>query len=158
LRRLHELDISLSQPILSFHISLIIMKSVVAGRGVSIQITTLKVLAGHPDGRASHADVTKSVALLMSSGADWSDRMKCLAARAPDLSIFSSGYVIRDNSGWQITDAGRAFLTSIEAPASKPTFNEPEVVQPTVTAAADLPPNVVRIEDLAKRRRQREAA
>ena len=78
-------------------------KLVVAGRGVSIQITTLKVLSGHPEGRASHADVTRSVAILMSSGADWSNRMKRVAARAPDLSIFSSGYVIRDKSGWQIT-------------------------------------------------------
>jgi hypothetical protein len=132
-------------------------KLVVAGRGVSIQITTLKVLAGHPEGRASHADVTRSVAILMSSGADWSNRMKRLAARAPDLSIFSSGYVIRDKSGWQITDAGRAFLASIEAPASKPTFIE-DVLQPTAPAVPDLPSNLVRIADLAERRRQRDAA
>jgi hypothetical protein len=132
-------------------------KLVVAGRGVSIQITTLKVLAGHPEGRASHADVTRSVAILMSSGADWSNRMKRLAARAPDLSIFSSGYVIRDKSGWQITDAGRAFLASIEAPASKPTFIE-DVLQPTAPALPDLPSNLVRIADLAERRRQRNAA
>ncbi len=73
-----------------------------AGRGVvSFQITVLKVLAGHPEGRASHADVTRSVAILMSSGADWSDRMKRLAARTSDLSIFCSGYVIRDSSGWR---------------------------------------------------------
>jgi hypothetical protein len=133
-------------------------KLVVAGRGVSIQITTLKVLAGHPEGRASHADVTRSVAILMSSGADWSNRMKRLAARAPDLSIFSSGYVIRDKSGWQITDAGRAFLASIEAPASKPTFIEADVLQPTAPAVPDLPSNVVRIADLAERRPQRDAA
>src|SRR3954462_364558 len=86
---------------------------------VSFQITVLKVLAGHPEGRASHADVTRSVAILMSSGADWSDRMKRLAARAPDLSIFCSGYVVRDASGWQITNAGRDFLAWIEAPASE---------------------------------------
>jgi hypothetical protein len=64
---------------------------------VSLQITTLKVLAAK--GRASHVVLTRSVVILMSSGADWSDRMKRLAARAADLSIFSSGYVIRDASG-----------------------------------------------------------
>jgi hypothetical protein len=32
---------------------------VVAGRTVSFQITVLKVLAGHPDGRASVADLTR---------------------------------------------------------------------------------------------------
>jgi hypothetical protein len=65
------------------------------GRGVvSFQITILKVLAGQPEGRASHPEITRSVAILMSSGADWSNRLKGLAARAPDLSIFSSHYVI----------------------------------------------------------------
>ena len=123
---------------------------------MSIQITTLKVLAGHPGGRATHADVTRSVAILMSSGADWSDRMKRLAARAPDLSIFSSGYVIRDDSGWQITDAGRAFLISIEAVTCETTVIETEIVQ--LAAEPSLPPNVVRITDLAERRRRREAA
>ncbi|WP_138830752.1 hypothetical protein [Bradyrhizobium sp. KBS0727] len=84
--------------------------------------------------------------------------MKRLAARAPDLSIFSSGYVIRDDSGWQITDAGRAFLTSIEVATCESAVIELEVAQPALTAEADLPPNVVRITDLAERRRQREAA
>jgi hypothetical protein len=133
------------------------LKFVVAGRGVSIQITTLKVLAGHPEGRASHADVTRSLAILMSSGADWSNRMKRLAARAPDLSIFSSGYVIRDKNGWQITDAGRAFLALVEAPASNSTFIESEVYQPTVAAVPDLASNVIRIADLAQWRRRRNA-
>ena len=130
----------------------------VTGRCVSLQITTLKVLAGHPDGRASHADVTRIVAILTSSGADWSDRMKRLAARAPDLNIFSSGYVIRDESGWQITDALRAFLASIEAPAFTPALPiEPEV-QLAVNAEPELPPNVVRFAKVPKRRRKREAA
>src|SRR3954471_10969843 len=99
---------------------------------VSFQITVLKVLAGHPEGRASHPDVTRSVAILMSSGADWSDRMKRLAARAPDLSIFSSGYVIQDSSGWKITDSGRAFITSVEARASEP------AIKPSLEAVSFL--------------------
>ena len=125
---------------------------------MSIQITTLKVLAGHPEGRATHADVTRAVALLMSSGADWSDRMKRLSARAPDLSIFCSGYVVRDANGWQLTEAGRSFLAYIEGDNSKPALIEPGVLQPIVAAQTDLPANVVRIADLAERRRQREAA
>jgi hypothetical protein len=42
----------------------------------------------------------------MSSGTDWTDRMKGLAARAPDLDIFSQSFVVRDAEGWEITDAG----------------------------------------------------
>jgi hypothetical protein len=79
----------------------------VAGRGVSFQITVLKVLAGHPEGRASLADLKHYVAVLTCSEADWSQRMKRLAARAPELDIFSSGCVLREPSGWQITQRGR---------------------------------------------------
>jgi hypothetical protein len=87
---------------------------VVAGHTVSFQITVLKVLAGHPDGRASVADLTRCVAILISSGSDWADRMKRLADRASELDIFSSKFVLRDDRGWQITDPGRQFLASLE--------------------------------------------
>jgi hypothetical protein len=50
---------------------------------MSFQITILKVLAGHPEGRASLADLKHAMAILISSGSDWIDRTKRLAARAP---------------------------------------------------------------------------
>ena len=56
---------------------------------MSFQITILKELAGHPEGRASLADLKHAMAILISSGSDWTDRTKRLAARAPDLDIFS---------------------------------------------------------------------
>jgi hypothetical protein len=90
---------------------------------VSFQITVLKVLAGHPDGRASVADITHYVSILLSSGTDWTNRAKRLAALAPELDIFGSSFVRRDDSGWHITEGGRQFLASLEAPlpiASKP--------------------------------------
>jgi hypothetical protein len=83
----------------------------------SFQITILKVLAGHPEGRASLAELRLAVAILISSGPDWTDRTKRLAARAPELDIFSQSFVLRHSDGWQITDAGRAFLISVERPA-----------------------------------------
>ena len=81
---------------------------------MSFQITILKVLAGHPDGRASLADLKHAVAILICSGTDWTDRTKRLAARAPGLDIFSQALVLRDADGWQITNAGRTLLASIE--------------------------------------------
>lgn len=131
--------------------------SLSGGRGVSFQITVMKVLAGHPKGRASVAGLKQYVAVLMCSGPDWSQRMKRLAGRAPNLDIFSSGYVIRDASGWQITDAGRAFLTSIEAPASEPALVEPEL-PPIAATTPDPALNVIKIADYAASRRQRTAA
>ena len=85
---------------------------------MSFQITVLKVLAGHPEGRASLADLTRYVSILISSGADWTNRTKRLAARAPKLDIFGDSFVLRDDRGWQITESGRQFLASLEAPLS----------------------------------------
>lgn len=124
---------------------------------MSFQITILKVLAGHPEGRASLADLTRYVAILTSSGADWSQRMKRLSARAPNLDIFSSGYVLRHVSGWQITDAGFEFLKSIEAPAPELVI-EPATPLPAVPVPPDLPENVIQLVGYKGRRRRREAA
>ena len=125
---------------------------------MNFQITVLKVLAGHPDGRASLADLKHYVAVLANSGADWTQRMKRLSARAPGLDIFSSGYVIRDVSGWQITDAGQAFLTSIEAPAAQPTAELSKSLQHTSTGPDDPLENVIRIADRQQVHRRRAAA
>ena len=88
----------------------------------------LKVLAGHPEGRACVADLTRHVSILMSCGPEWTDRTKRLAAGAPELDIFGSGYVLRDDSGWRITDIGRQFLDSLEAssPAAQHREQQPE--------------------------------
>jgi hypothetical protein len=91
---------------------------------VSFQITVLKVLAGHPEGRASIADLTRYVSILISSGTDWTNRTKRLAARAPKLDIFADLFVLRDDNGWHITEGGRQFLASLEA-APLPIAAEP---------------------------------
>jgi hypothetical protein len=130
----------------------------VAGRGVSFQITVLKVLAGHPEGRASLADLKHYVAVLTCSGADWSQRMKRLAARAPELDIFSSGYVLREPSGWQITQKGREFLILIEAPSTEPALTPVAFPPPVASDPTDLPPNVVQMVGHKVQRRRRLAA
>ena len=124
---------------------------------MSFQITVLKVLAGHPEGRASLADLKRYVAVLISSGADWSQRMKRLAARAPGLDIFSSGYVLREASGWQITAKGREFLISIEKPLAEPALTPVAPPTPVVSHPTDLPPNVVRLVDHKGQRGRRAA-
>jgi hypothetical protein len=88
------------------------------GRCVSFQITVLKVLAGSPGGRLPLANLRHDVALLISSGRDWTDPTKRIAARAPDLDIFSQAFVLREPTGWVITVAGRDFLAVVERPAA----------------------------------------
>ena len=98
---------------------------------MSFQITVLKVLAGHPEGRASIADLTRYVSILISSGTDWTNRTKRLAARATKLDIFADSFVLRDDNGWHITEGGRQFLASLEAPL-------PIVAEPVQAPEADM--------------------
>ena len=121
---------------------------------MSFQITVLKVLAGHPEGRASLAELKHFVAVLTCSGADWSQRMKRLAARAPELDIFSSGYVLREPSGWQITANGRQFLVSIEAPSAEPVHTPIALATPIISD----PTNVVQLAGHKVQPRRRRAA
>jgi hypothetical protein len=79
---------------------------------VSLQIAILKVLVSHPEGRATIAALNSDLSILNTSGSDWTDRLKRLAARAPDLDIFGQRLILRDSSGWQITPEGRALKAS----------------------------------------------
>jgi len=109
---------------------------------VSFQITILKVLADHPKGRASLAELTHYVSILISSGPDWTNRTKRLAAGAPKLDIFGDAFVLRDDNGWRITEGGRQFLASLEAPL--PIATEPaqgaEAAMTKEPPARSLPP------------------
>ena len=71
--------------------------------------------------------------------------MKKLAARAPDLDIFSSGYVLRESCGWQISEKGREFLIMIETPSAEPLLTPVTLKPPVDFDPTDLPPNVVQL-------------
>src|SRR5205823_2892238 len=73
------------------------------------------------------ANLKRDMAILVTSGPDWAERTKRLAARVPDLDIFSQGLVERTNGGWRITDKGRAVLEIMEA-------------RPVQAQATELPP------------------
>jgi hypothetical protein len=83
---------------------------------MNFQVTILKVLVSYPDGFASLTDLKRDIAILATSGKEWSERTKRLAARVPNLEIFSQGLVERLEAGWRITQQGRSALTMMEAP------------------------------------------
>jgi hypothetical protein len=127
---------------------------------VSFQITVLKVLAGHPEGRASVADLTRCVSILISSGSDWTNRTKRLAARVTRLDIFGDAFVLRDDTGWQITDIGRQFLASLEAPIPVTAHHEQPSEAATVAMAPPspvLPPLRLVVDNVRTSRRGRGA-
>jgi hypothetical protein len=103
---------------------------------VSLQVAIMKVLASYPDGRASVAAMKSDLAILAGAGPAWSMRLKRLAARAPDLDIFSQGLVFRDASGWQLTTAGRDALRVMEA--KERAVGEPTPAAPVPAAAPKL--------------------
>ncbi|PPQ14402.1 hypothetical protein CV770_37115 [Bradyrhizobium sp. AC87j1] len=88
---------------------------------MNFQVTVLKVLVSYPDGFAVMEDIKRDMAILATSGRDWAERTKRLAARVPDLDIFSQGLIERMNGGWRVTDKGRAVLEIMEVrPAPAP--------------------------------------
>jgi hypothetical protein len=87
---------------------------------VALQIAIMKVLSSYPGGRASLAALKADLALLASSGPEWTQRLKRLAASAPDLDIFSQAFVVRDGDGWELTKAGYAALQTLEVPNATP--------------------------------------
>jgi hypothetical protein len=99
---------------------------------VNFQVTILKVLVSYPGGYAVLADVRRDVAILATSGQDWSERTKRLAERIPGLDIFSQGLVERDRGGWWITDKGRAALKLMEA---RPVPMQSQALVPAETGA-----------------------
>ena len=124
---------------------------------MSFQITVLKVLAGSPGRRVPLQDLRRDVAILISSGPDWTDRTKRIAARAPGLDIFSQALVVRDAAGWQITNAGLEFLATIERPAVVAPPSDPEVVAFDSPAAASPPVPLIGIKTGRRSQRHRRA-
>jgi hypothetical protein len=130
---------------------------------VNFQVTVLKVLVSYPDGFAAMADLKRDMAILATSGRDWAERTKRLAARVPDLDIFSQGLIERMNGGWRVTVKGRSVLEIMEARPSpaqateRPPVRVVEVPTPATTLSPMPSIRPVR-RKRERKRRQRDAA
>lgn len=97
------------------------------------------------------ADLKRDMAILATSGQDWADRTKRLAARVRNLDIFSQGLVAREDGGWKITAKGRLVLEFMEA---RPAANQAmETVLPEKVAGPVQP--LPQPAERARRRRER---
>jgi hypothetical protein len=115
---------------------------------VSLQIAILKVLVSHPEGRATIAALNSDLCILNTSGPDWTNRLKRLAAR-----IFGQRLVLRDTSGWQITPEGRAFLDWLESGAASANAPVAELSPPPPEQPPLLLVGVARRQRLTRRGR-----
>lgn len=123
---------------------------------MNFQVTVLKILVAYPDGFAVMEDLKRDMAILATSGRDWAERTKRLAARVPDLDIWSQGLVERLSGGWRLTSKGREVLELMEArptPAPVQAVAVDEITRPVVEQAP-VPP-LRQPADRAKRRRER---
>lgn len=118
---------------------------------MNFQVTVLKILVAYPDGFALMADLKRDMAILATSGRDWADRTKRLAARVPDLDIFSQGLVAREDGGWKITAKGRLVLESMEA---RPSADQAMEAVPAEKVDGPVPP-LAQPAEWARRRRER---
>ena len=110
---------------------------------MNFQVTVLKILVSYPDGLATLVDLKRDMAILATSGRDWTERTKRLAARMPDLDIFSQDLVERRDGGWRITEKGRAVLEMMEArpvTAEAPERSTPELVKAPKPMTSPVPP------------------
>ncbi|MBR0995535.1 hypothetical protein JQ580_32985 [Bradyrhizobium japonicum] len=122
---------------------------------MNFQVTVLKILAAYPDGFAAMEDLKRDMAILATSGRDWADRTRRLAANAPGLDIWSQGLVERLSGGWKITIKGRAVLDLMEARPAASQAIQVAAVEVSI-AASELPISPLRQPaDRAKRRRER---
>ncbi|MGY4285217.1 hypothetical protein ACVWXO_004437 [Bradyrhizobium sp. LM2.7] len=120
---------------------------------MNFQVTVLKILVSYPDGFAVMDDIKRDMAILATSGRDWAERTKRLAARVPDLDIFSQGLVGRENGGWRITAKGRTVLDIMEA---RPGIDRPAAAAPFEIVDIPVPPLRLPAERAKRRRERRE--
>jgi hypothetical protein len=100
---------------------------------VNFQVSVLKILAGYPTGLATLRELKRDLALLVTSGQDWSDLTRRLAVEFPQLDIFTLGFVERYSFGWRLTRKGLMALEMMEKKAKAALTGRP--------AAVDEPPS-----------------
>jgi hypothetical protein len=76
------------------------------------EFSVLKILVSYPDGFTSMAELKRDMAILATSGRHWAEHTKRLAARVPNLGVFSQELVKRMNAGWRITEKDVSSLIS----------------------------------------------
>jgi hypothetical protein len=107
---------------------------------VRYKLAILKVLAKQPGGRATLDEVRREAGRIVSS----LDQVELKRFNAiGDVDICHSGLVLRDDAGWQITDAGLALLDRLE----DVTESSSEVSPSAVSAAVGSTDHFIRNEE-----------
>jgi hypothetical protein len=102
---------------------------------VRYKLAILKVLAKQPGGRATLDEVRREAGRIVSS----LDQVELKRFNAiGDVDICHSGLVLRDDAGWQITDAGLALLDRLEDVTESSSEVSPSAVSAAVGSTDDF--------------------
>jgi hypothetical protein len=102
---------------------------------VRYKLAILKVLAKQPGGRATLDEVRREAGRIVSS----LDQVELKRFNAiGDVDICHSGLVLRDDAGWQITDAGLALLDRLEDVTGSSSEVSPSAVSAAVGSTDDF--------------------
>ena len=80
----------------------------------NFKLAVLNALARSAGGRATLDEVRREVEFILAND-DQTEQLKRFSALG-DIDIFQSGLLLRDDAGFQITDAGLSLLQSLESP------------------------------------------
>jgi hypothetical protein len=96
---------------------------------MNFQVSIMRILSAYPNGLAKHEQLKQDLAILATSGKDWSARSKKLAAALPPtLDVFRLGFVSRYAFGWRLTKKGKIALEMMEQFARNSPMIGPNII------------------------------
>src|SRR3954454_5921158 len=103
---------------------------------VNFKLTVLNVLTASAEGSATLDELRRDVPIILADKIE-TEQLKRFRALG-DVDIFQSGLLLRNNSGFEITEAGFALLQSLESPTAAPVVVAPNSTSPALKLIDDL--------------------
>src|SRR3954470_493446 len=102
----------------------------------NFKLTVLNVLAASAEGRATLAELRRDVPIILADKIE-TEQLRRFRALG-DIDIFQSGLLLRNDTGFEITEAGFALLQSLESPSAAPVLVASNSTSPALKLIDDL--------------------
>src|SRR5881227_2283708 len=100
------------------------------------KLAVLNVLAASAEGSATLDELRRDVPIILANK-DETEQLRRFSALG-DIDIFQSGLLVRNESGFEITDAGLALLQSLESTTAAPVVVASNSTSPALKLIDDL--------------------
>src|SRR3954454_24905332 len=102
----------------------------------NFKLTVLNVLTASAEGSATLDELRRDVPIILADKIE-TEQLKRFRALG-DIDIFQSGLLFRNDTGFEITEAGFALLQSLESPTAAPVVVAPNSTSPALKLIDDL--------------------